>query len=395
MGTVSTVLDALAKADGKKPETGASSLPPDGGPPPPSRSRFWRILGLLVLLVSGFAIGLFSDDEEDHVSVEVAVTSPAPKSDSAAVPIKPASRKGSRPDGGPRVAQAPLTAVARGNADGVSGEAKGTGVAKPPSNDDKAVGGESARVRAPRDPAQKGERSRWRESRMVARDKAREARARAVKGEISRDEYREERRALRAQARIEREDLQQDRREAQLARRLDLQERRAARTADRQANTGATAARDPFLPEATQGAGAVAADGEGSTKPTPAGLGQFGEPLPDVVVPEATEVGAVAAAVEPTAPIDGALVASVPAEPPEGHGLEVRRWMPAGAPPVRIQILQWSRDDARRFAFISVDGGRATKVGEGTVVGALSIKTIYREMIEIGFGEKSFLLRAN
>ncbi len=392
---MSTVLDALAKADGKKPGTGASSLPPDGGPPPPSRSRFWRILGLLVLLVSGFGIGLFSDDEEDHVAVEVAVTTPAPKSDSAAVPIQSAARNGSRPDGGPRVAPALLTAVAPGNADGVLPEAKGTGVAKAPGNDDQVARGESARVGAPRNQARKSERSRWREDRMVARDKAREARARAVKGEISRDEYREERRALRAEARIEREGLQQDRRAAQIARRLALQERRAARTADGQASPETAAARDPFLPEATQGGSAAAAAGGGSAMPTAAGLGQSGETLPDAVVSETTEVSAVAAAVEPTAPIQGALVAAAPAVPPEGHGLEVRRWMPAGAPPVRIQILQWSRDDARRFAFISVDGGRATKVGEGTVVGALSIKTIYREMIEIGFGEKSFLLRAN
>ncbi len=392
---MSTVLDALAKADGKKPETGGSSSPPAGGPPPPSRSRFWRILGLVVLIVSGFFIGLFSDDEEDPAPAELAVSSPGPNAGSAAAPIKPAPLAGSRPDGGPRVALAPLTDVAPGKADRTRPESVDAEAANLPNSNDQAVAGESAGVREPRDPAEKAERSRWRESRMAARDKAREARARAATGEISRDEYREERRALRAQARIEREGKQQDRREAQIARRLDLQARRAARTADRQANTGAAVARDPFLPEATQGAGEVAAQGQGGAVPRPEGIGEPSEPLRGAVVPEATEFAGVAPAVQPTAPIEASLVAAAPATPPEGHGLEVRRWVPAGAPPVRIQILQWSRDDARRFAFISVDGGRATRVGEGTVVGPLSIKTIYREMIEIEFAEKSFLLRAN
>ena len=182
-----------------------------------------------------------------------------------------------------------------------------------------------------------------------------------------------------------------------LARRY-MQARRAARTADREAKNGAVAARDPFLPEATQGAGAVALQGQGSPVPTADGIGQPGttdEPRRVAAVAETREVGGVAPAVQSPGLVEVPLAASVPAAPPEGHGLEVRRWVPAGAPAVRIQILQWSRDDARRFAFISVDGGRATRVGEGTVVGPLSIKTIYREMIEIEFAEKSFLLRAN
>jgi hypothetical protein len=397
VGAVSTVLDALAKADAKKPEPGGSSLPPAGGPPPPSRSRFWRILGLLLLLVSGFFIGLFSEEEEENAPVEVAVTSPAPKSGSATVPIKPASLDDAAPDAGPRVALAPLTGVAAGDA-GKAPPVAGTGAANSPGSDDRAAKEEPARIRKPLDSAAKAERSRWRESRLAARDQAREARARVAKGEISRDQYREERRALRAQARIEREDQQQGRREAQIARRLDLQARRAARAADREAKKGAVAARDPFLPEATQGAGAVAAQGRGSAVPTADRIGEpgeTGEPGRVAVVPETKEVGGVAPAVQSPALVEVSRAASVPAAPPEGHGLEVRRWVPAGAPAVRIQILQWSRDDARRFAFISVDGGRATKVGEGTVVGPLSIKTIYREMIEIEFAEKSFLLRAN
>jgi len=391
---MSTVLDALAKADGKKPATGRSSLPPAGGPPPPSRARFWRILVLVLLIVSGFVIGLFSDDEEDHAPAEVAVTSPGPNAGSAAVPIKPAPLAGSSPDGGPRVALAPLTDVAPAKADRTRPESVAAEAANPPNSEDEPVALESAGVRERPDPGEKAERSRWRESRMAARDKAREARARAARGEISRDEYREERRALRAKARIEREGKQQDRREAQIARRLDLQARRAARSADRQANTRAAVAQDPFLPEATQGAGEVAGQGQGGAVPSPDGIGESSKPLRGGVVPEATEFAGVAPAVQQTAPIE-APPAAAPATPPEGHGLEVRRWVPAGAPAVRIQILQWSRDDARRFAFISVDGGRATRVGEGTVVGPLSIKTIYREMIEIEFAEKSFLLRAN
>jgi len=399
---VSTVLDALAKADAKKPSGADRSLPPGGGRPPPSRSRIWRILGLLVLLVSGFVVGLFSGDEDEVVPAEVAVSSPAPKAGSAAVPIQPASADGSPPGADSRVARVRSATLPTGDASGARPKAGPAGMASPPSlpsPEGQAEVEKTAPIRKPRDSAQVEDRSRWRESRMAARDKAREARARVARGEISRDDYREERRALRARARLEREDRQQVQREAQIARRLDLQERRAAQAAARTgsstgstARTGAAAARDPFLPEAGGTADAVATREQGNAQPAPAAAGQ---PLRGAGVVETTEIDGVAPAVPSTVPVEVPLVAAAPAMPPEGHGLELRRWAPAGAPPVRIQILQWSRDDSRRFAFISVDGGRATRVAEGAVVGPLSIKTIYREMIEIEFGEKSFLLRAN
>ena len=405
MGAVSTVLDALAKADAKKPGRADSSLSPAGGPPPPPRSRFWRILGLLVLLVSGFVVGLFSDDEDDVVPAEVAVSSPAPNAGSAEVPIKPASADASRPVADSRVARVPVAPVPPGDSSRPRPKAGAAGLAPPPSADGQAEVEEKTPTGKPRDSAQAEERSRWRESRMAARDQAREARARVAKGEISREDYREERRALRAQARLEREDRQQDRREAQIARRLDLQERRAAQAAARTGRigttgssigsterTGAAGARDPFLPEERGSADAVAASEQGNPQTASAAAGQ---PLRGAGVAETTEGGGAAPAVPSTVPVEMPLVAAAPAMPPEGHGLELRRWVPAGAPSVRIQILQWSRDDSRRFAFISVDGGRATRVAEGAVVGPLSIKTIYREMIEIEFGEKSFLLRAN
>lgn len=380
MGAVSTVLDALAKADAKKPGRADSSLPPAGGPPPPPRSRFWRILGLLVLLVSGFVVGLFSDDEDEVVPAEVAVSSPAPKARSAEAPIKPASADASGPVADSRVARVPLATLPSGDESPARPEAGAAGLANPPSPDGQAEVEEEASPRKPRDSAQSEERSRWRESRMAARDQAREARARVARGEISRDDYREERHALRAQARLEREDRQQDRREAQIARRLDLQERRAAQAAartgstgstgstERSERTGAAAARDPFLPEERGAADAIAASEQGKQQTaSPAA----GKPLRGAGVAKTAEGGGVAPGVPSTVPVEVPLVAAAPAVPPDGHGLELRRWVPAGAPAVRIQILQWSRDDARRFAFISVDGGRATRVAEGAVVGPL------------------------
>lgn len=84
-----------------------------------------------------------------------------------------------------------------------------------------------------------------------------------------------------------------------------------------------------------------------------------------------------------------------PTEPPVARRSEIRRWSPAGLPQVAIQILQWSRDDARRFAFVSVDGGRATQVREGDELGVLRVTRIYREVIEFGHAGGTFLLSAN
>jgi hypothetical protein len=82
-------------------------------------------------------------------------------------------------------------------------------------------------------------------------------------------------------------------------------------------------------------------------------------------------------------------VASAPAEPP------VLRRSPGGAPQVSINILQWSSEPDRRFAFVSVDGGGMTQVREGDRIGGLTVKHIHQQMIEFGFNDSTFLLRAN
>ena len=73
----------------------------------------------------------------------------------------------------------------------------------------------------------------------------------------------------------------------------------------------------------------------------------------------------------------------------------VLRRSPGGAPQVSINILQWSAEPGRRFAFVSVDGGGMTQVREGDRIGGLTVKHIHQQMIEFGFNESSFLLRAN
>lgn len=80
---------------------------------------------------------------------------------------------------------------------------------------------------------------------------------------------------------------------------------------------------------------------------------------------------------------------AAPAAPP------VLRHSPGGAPQVAINILQWSTEPGRRFAFVTVDGGNMTQVREGDHIGPLTVKHIHEQMIEFGYNDSSFLLRAN
>lgn len=90
-------------------------------------------------------------------------------------------------------------------------------------------------------------------------------------------------------------------------------------------------------------------------------------------------------------------LASLPAEipPPPRTEPQILRRAPGGAPQVAINILQWSAEPTRRFAFVSVDGGGMTQVREGDRIGGLTVKRIHEQMIEFGFNDSSFLLRAN
>jgi len=107
---------------------------------------------------------------------------------------------------------------------------------------------------------------------------------------------------------------------------------------------------------------------------------------PTAAPEEPTAVAAVRAP-EPPAPV---LAAPAPAA-----SRPVLRRAPGGAPQVAINILQWSAEPGRRFAFVSVDGGNMTQVREGDHIGGLTIKHIHQQMIEFGFNDSTFLLRAN
>ena len=103
------------------------------------------------------------------------------------------------------------------------------------------------------------------------------------------------------------------------------------------------------------------------------------------------------AAIPPSEPVpsEPAAAAPAPAAPAAAGTSPVLRRAPGGAPQVAINILQWSAEPGRRFAFVSVDGGNMTQVREGDRIGGLTIKHIHQQMIEFGFNDSTFLLRAN
>jgi hypothetical protein len=336
---MSTVLDALAKAD-EKSGGPIGSIDPPAPPGPPRRPRLWTVLVVVLLLGGSFLFGLFSDPDPESVA--------DPK-----VPEIPEARVANR-DQVPRVAASPLRVATE-----TANLGKATKAPQVPESGADApvlvVPTENLNERDERQMARQG----LRDQRLKARDAGRTSRKRAEAGDISREEYRAERRDQRALLKLERQGNQAARRASQLERRLELK-------AERQV----------------------------------AALAAVSDPAPEGTVPVVPKTpvevaGEALASPTPREPRPADSIAMAPPEPPAGHSLEVRRWMPAGAPKVRIQILQWSTDDTRRFAFISVDGGRATRVTEGAVVGPLQVNTIYREMIEIEVAGKSVLLRAN
>lgn len=126
---------------------------------------------------------------------------------------------------------------------------------------------------------------------------------------------------------------------------------------------------------------------------------------PDIApVAAAPAVATDPAAAQAAAPEPVAVAALTPPEPAPAAAPQpvvaaaappVLRRAPGGAPQVAINILQWSAEPARRFAFVSVDGGNMTQVREGDRIGGLTIKHIHQQMIEFGFNDATFLLRAN
>jgi hypothetical protein len=66
---------------------------------------------------------------------------------------------------------------------------------------------------------------------------------------------------------------------------------------------------------------------------------------------------------------------------------------PPGAPRVTLSFLQWSADPARRFAFISVDGGPSQRVREGDAAGAVSVARITPDGVRLRHAETLFIIR--
>lgn len=121
---------------------------------------------------------------------------------------------------------------------------------------------------------------------------------------------------------------------------------------------------------------------------------------PDIPPPAPAEAAPAAAPEPPVTvasvpPPEPAPAAGARSASPTAGTMQVLRRAPGGAPQVAINILQWSAEPGRRFAFVSVDGGNMTQVREGDRIGGLTVKHIHQQMIEFGFNDSTFLLRAN
>jgi hypothetical protein len=66
---------------------------------------------------------------------------------------------------------------------------------------------------------------------------------------------------------------------------------------------------------------------------------------------------------------------------------------PPGAPKVALSFLQWSADPAKRFAFISVDGGATQRVREGEVTSGLTVAAITPTGIQFKREGTTFVIR--
>jgi hypothetical protein len=81
------------------------------------------------------------------------------------------------------------------------------------------------------------------------------------------------------------------------------------------------------------------------------------------------------------------------ADPPAEATLIDTGRSPPGAPRVTLSFLQWSADPARRFAFISVDGGPSQRVREGDAAGAVSVAGITPDGVRLRHADTLFIIR--
>lgn len=385
---MSTVLDALRKAEEGRDRGGGGGFVDEPPPEPPRRGGrrwLWVLLGLVALVVA-FAGGFeLSGDEAPEPEV-VAETDEVIETRVAAAPEPPTEVAPAPPREG-ALPPPPLRQKER--------EVEPVEVAPPTTNNAPAAVkmpkmSDRRRRVLERVKERRAERESRRESRWANRQQSqglRDAiRAAATPEERERllEEFREVRRIARAERKAAAAERRLDREEQKLADGAHdvtgLWDPKAEAPRRDVAPARVAAARPPASPP-------VAAPAAPRAEPPPVAAARPGAPVPaEAPPPEAAEPAPAEATTDGPA-------TTVALGPPKKEGL---RRPPSGAPQVRINILQWSSDPRRRFAYMSIDGNPAmTQVREGESYQGLTVKRIFPEQVEFAHQGSIFVLRAN
>lgn len=110
---------------------------------------------------------------------------------------------------------------------------------------------------------------------------------------------------------------------------------------------------------------------------------------PDVA--DEADQGEVLAALPPTA-VEPPLAAEGEPPPLPPSIFDTGR-SPPGLPKVTLSFLQWSEDPARRFVFISIDGGPTQRLREGDNSGGLTVAQITPTGVRFRHEDKVFVIR--
>ncbi len=359
---MSTVLDALRKADENNAREGVGGY---GDEPPSRRPRRrgprwpWLLLGL-VALVGAFAGGLELSGDDGASTAEVENVAESPEANVGPVHVASAPEAGSpaAPPARRETSEAPVKAPEPAVGAIAPREVRPPKVARPDASQAPQMSEKRRRV-LDRVLVRREEREARRQGRFANREQSQELRdairaaATPEEREVLLDEFREIRRIARA-----------ERSAASSERRLDREEENLGIVEAEPAGAG--------TPPPTQVA-AVARPRRAAVR------GDAPAPVPPPAQPVAV----------PPPPQPIAQAAPVPAD----EGL---RRPPSSAPQVRINILQWSNDPGRRFAYMSIDGNSAmTQVREGESYQGLTVTRIFPEQVEFAHQGSTFLLRAN
>lgn len=363
---MSTVLDALKKAQegsGRGAGGGFSEEPPPG-----RRKRgprlFWVLLGIFALAVA-FAGGLeLSGGGSEEASEEVASVDPGVAGGGevevrevvAVAPVPPpeVAVEPADPPAAPPVAK---IEVAPREVKPVVADQSATGETRPAAEREPQMS-EKRRRALERVLARREDREKRRDKRLAQRQETQ-----GIRDAIRAAETPEERESLLEEFRERRAIARAERRAAAAEKRLSrAEERVSVETSD-----------DPRAEMGRRGIEIGPPPGRRAAEPPP-------PPPPAAPV--------VAPAPLPAPP---AVVAASALRRDEG----LRR-PPTGAPKVRINILQYSDDPGRRFAYLSVEGNPAmSQVREGESYQGLTVTRIYPETVEFAHQGTTFLLRAN